>query len=92
MALAFGIMRAALQYPIVYGSHSFLYMTSSSQICFLNEIAKGLRIAIPAGLPTAALLFMATPYITRPDCVFSAYYLVLLCYLVGSTSGALLLQ
>lgn len=92
LALALILFLAASQCLIMYGIHSLPYTSPSSAVCvFLTSLAGGLRISIPASLPTATLVFLATPYTTRPDSIVASWYLILLCYLVGSTSGALLL-
>ena len=92
LTLAFILFLAASQCLLLYGIHSFPYTTPSSALCiFLADLASGLRISIPASLPTATLLFLATPYIARPEWVEVSWYSILLCYLVGSTWGALLL-
>jgi len=51
----------------------------------------GLRSSIPASLPTAAILFIVAPYLAHKERVVIARYAILVCYLVGSTMGALLL-
>lgn len=83
---------AASQCLILYGIHNLPYTQPSLALCaFLTNLAGGLRLSIPASLPTATLLFVASPYVTRPERLVVTWYLILLCYLVGSTSGALLL-
>lgn len=90
-ALALILFLAASQCLILYGIHSLPYTSPSGALCvFLTNLAGGLRLSIPAGLPTATLLFIATPYLARPERMLASWYLILLCYLVGSTLGALL--
>ncbi|KZM19310.1 uncharacterized protein EKO05_0002927 [Ascochyta rabiei] len=90
LALIFSL--AVSQCLTLYGIHSLPYLSPSNQlITFLSNLAGALRVSIPASLPTATLLFIATPYVARPDRIVASWYLILLCYLVGSTSGALLL-
>ncbi|KAF9695292.1 hypothetical protein EKO04_006952 [Ascochyta lentis] len=90
--LAFIFLFAVSQCLILYGIRSLPYLSASDQLCsFLSNLAGALRISIPASLPTATLLFIATPYIARPDRIVTSWYLILLCYLAGSTSGALML-
>lgn len=57
----------------------------------LNQLAHGLRISIPASLLTSIILFAIAPYIARPERITLARYTVLLCYLLGSFLGALLI-
>jgi hypothetical protein len=57
----------------------------------LNQLARGLRISIPASLPTAAFLFIFAPYLAQKERIVITRYTVLVLYLVGSTLGALLL-
>lgn len=90
--LALILFLAASQCLILYGVHNLPYTPPSTALCvFLIDLAAGLRLAIPTSLPTATLLFIASPYIARPERLVMTWYLVLLCYLVGSTSGAVLL-
>jgi hypothetical protein len=92
LALALILFLAASQSLILYGIHSIPYMIPNSALCiFLTDLASGLRLSIPTSLPTATLLFIASPYVARPERLVATWYLILLCYLVGSTSGALLL-
>lgn len=90
--LALILFLAASQCLILYGVHSFPYVTPSNALCiFLTDLASGLRLSIPGSLPTAIMLFVASPYVARPERLLATWYLILLCYLVGSTSGAMLL-
>ncbi|KAF1933734.1 uncharacterized protein M421DRAFT_1109 [Didymella exigua CBS 183.55] len=91
-ALALILILAASQCLILHEIHSLPYAIPSSTLCiFLTNLAAGLRLSIPAGLPTATLLFIASPYVSRSELIPTMWYLILLCYLVGSTLGALLL-
>ena len=81
------ILLAALQFLI----HFNWYSRESRPGAFLALLARGLCVSIPASLPTAAILFIAAPWLTRPDRIAITRYAVLLCYLVGSTLGAWLL-
>jgi hypothetical protein len=58
----------------------------------LSQFARGLRTSIPATVPTAIILFVATPYIIAPDQTTIARYAILLFCLMGSTLGALLVS
>ena len=92
LALALVLLLAASQCLILYGVHGIPYTSPNSALCtFLTNLASGLRFSIPTSLPTAILLFIASPYIARPERVLATWYLILLCYLVGSTLGAVLL-
>ena len=92
LALALILFLAASQSLILYGSHSIPYTVPNSALCiFLTDLAGGLRLSISTSLPTATLLFIASPYVARPERLAATWYLILLCYLVGSTLGALLL-
>ena len=83
---------AASQCLILYGVHNLPYFPPSSALCmFLIDFAAGLRLSIPASLPITTLLFIASPYVARPERLVVTWYLIMLCYLVGSTSGALAL-
>ncbi|KAF3053391.1 hypothetical protein E8E11_011847 [Didymella keratinophila] len=67
-ALALILFLAASQCLILYGVHSFPYISPSESVCiFLTDLAAGLRLLIPASLPTATLLFIASPYVARPE-------------------------
>lgn len=91
-ALALVLFLSASQCLILYGIHNLPYAPASRAFCdFLTDLAVGLRLSIPASLPTATLLFLASPYIARPERLVGTWYLVMLCYFVGSTTGALLL-
>ena len=91
-SLALILSLAASQCLVLYGVHKVPFVQPSLALCaFLANLAAGLRLSIPASLPTATLLFIASPYIARPGRLVVTWYLILLCYLVGSTSGALLL-
>jgi hypothetical protein len=90
--LALILSLAASQCMVLYGVHKVPFVEPSLALCaFLANLAAGLRLSIPASLPTATLLFIASPYVARPEQLVVTWYLILLCYLVGSTSGALLL-
>jgi len=90
--LALIFLLAASQCLILYGVHNLPILPSSIVLCnFLTDLAVGLRLSIPSSLPTATLLFIASPYVARPERLVATWYLVLLCYFVGSTSGALFL-
>ena len=90
--LALILFLAASQCLLLYGICSLPYTSPSSAVCvFLAHLAAGLRLSIPASLPAATVLFVASPYVARPERMLATWYLILLCYLVGSTLGALLL-
>ncbi|KAF2993996.1 hypothetical protein E8E13_002043 [Curvularia kusanoi] len=90
--LALILSLAASQCLILYGIHNIPFAQPSLALCaFLANLAAGLRLSIPASLPTATLLFIASPYVARPERLVVTWYCILLCYLMGSTSGALLL-
>lgn len=91
-ALALILFLAASQCLILYGVHSLPFMTPSSAVCvFLTSLAAGLRLSIPASLPTTTLLFIATPCVARPERMLATWYVILLSYLGGSTLGAVVL-
>jgi hypothetical protein len=48
-------------------------------------------MSIPASLPTAAIFFIVAPYLAQKERVVMTRYAILVCYLMGSTLGALLL-
>jgi hypothetical protein len=43
-------------------------------------------------LPTATLLFIASPWVARPERLLAMWYVIALGYLGGSTVGALVLS
>ncbi|KAF2128542.1 hypothetical protein P153DRAFT_293102, partial [Dothidotthia symphoricarpi CBS 119687] len=57
----------------------------------LDLLARGLTLSVPASLPTTTILFVAAPWIARPDRIAITRYAILSCYVVGSTLGAWLL-
>jgi predicted MFS family arabinose efflux permease len=75
----------AFQFLVLYGVDDVVPAS------LLSQLARGLRISIPASLPTAALLFIFAPYIAQKERVVITRYTVLVLYLLGSTLGALLL-
>ena len=95
--IEYGLLVATLLLTIF---HFFvLYSTSSSVPVALDgsfsalvaPFAGGLRTSILASLPTAAVLFVIAPFVAQKEHVVMARYTILVCYLVGSTLGALLL-
>lgn len=91
-ALALILFLAAAQCLILYGVHSLPFTIPSHALCvFLTNLAAGLRLSIPASLSTTTLLFIAAPYVARPERILATRYLILLSYLGGSTLGALVL-
>lgn len=92
-ALALILFLAASQNLILYGVHSSYCTPHHPAVCvFLNNLAAGLRLALPASLPTATLMFIASPYVVRPERMLATWYLIVLCCQCGSTLGALLLM
>ncbi len=90
--LALILLLAVSQCLILYGAHEILDSPASEEICtYLTDLAVGLRLSIPCSLPTAALVFVASPYFARPERLLDTWYLIMLCYFVGTTLGALLL-
>ena len=92
-ALALILFLAASHCLLLYGIHSIPSIALSESTClFLSDLAAGLRLSIPASLPTATLLFIASPWAARRERVLVMWYVIALGYLVGSTVGALLLM
>ncbi|KAH7338518.1 hypothetical protein BKA66DRAFT_479717 [Pyrenochaeta sp. MPI-SDFR-AT-0127] len=87
--LIFSLVFTTLQFLILYTAPA---SPGSHCAAVLAHLADGLRISIPASLPTTAILFIVAPYVARPSCVVTTRYAVLVCYLVGSMLGALLVQ
>lgn len=87
--LILSVVFTALQFLVLYTAPA-----SPGTHCavMLAQLASGLRISIPASLPTTAILFIVTPYIARRDSIVTTRYAVLVCYLLGSMLGALLVQ
>jgi hypothetical protein len=95
--IEYGLLIAALlltafQFLVLYDAVGSV-SASLEKHCYasLSQIARGLRISIPASLPTAALLFILTPYIAQKERVVITRYMTLVVYLMGSTLGALLI-
>ena len=86
------LILTAFQFLVLYSVYNTT-PTSLAKSChaLLNQLARGLRVSIPASLPTASLLFIFAPYIAQKERIVIARYTVLVLYLVGSTLGALLL-
>jgi hypothetical protein len=57
----------------------------------LATLASNWHLTIPASLPTSGVLFIIAPYVARPERVPIVRYIILLCYLVGSMVGGLLI-
>jgi hypothetical protein len=95
-ALALILFLTASQCLILYGIHGLSYYSilipSESTCIFLSDLAAGLRLSIPASLPTATLLFIASPWVARPERLLAMWYVIALGYLGGSTVGALVLS
>lgn len=90
--LLLSLLLTSAQFFILHTFNSAPYPPSST-FCnaLLNQLAHGLRISIPASLLTGIILFTIAPYIAQPDKVAIARYTVLVCYLLGSFLGALLI-
>jgi ethanolamine transporter EutH len=86
------LLLTAFQLFVLYHAVGNIPAFSDGQ-CYalLNRLARGLRISIPASLPTTALIFIFAPYIAEKERVVITRYAVLVTYLLGSTLGALLL-
>ncbi|KAF1851195.1 uncharacterized protein K460DRAFT_29555 [Cucurbitaria berberidis CBS 394.84] len=90
--LLLSLLLTAFQFFVLYSiDGSSLAPSTTYYNAVLRQLARGLRISIPASLPTSVGLFFTAPYIARPDKIVITRYTVLLCYLVGSTLGALLI-
>ena len=92
--LLLSVFLAALQLLVLHSFDNTPPPTLSSNFYYnrvLTKLACGLCISIPASLPLSAVLFIIAPYITRPERTVVTRYAVLLCYLAGSTLGALLI-
>jgi hypothetical protein len=82
----------AFQFLVLYSVDNTIPPTlAKPYFALLNQLARGLRISIPASLPTTALLFIFAPYTAQKERIVITRYTVLVLYLVGSTLGALLL-
>lgn len=91
-AFALILLLGASHCLILYGIHNLPYTIPSTAVCIvLNDLAAGLRLSTSASLPTATLLFVASPYVARPERMLATWYMISLSYLGGSTLGALVL-
>jgi hypothetical protein len=86
------LLLTAFQFFVLYPADGNVPAFLDGQ-CYvlLNRLARGLRISIPASLPTTALIFIFAPYIAEKERVVITRYMALVAYLLGSTLGALLL-
>lgn len=86
------LLLTAFQFLVLYSADGGIPFTIGAQCsALLAQLARGLRISIPASLPTAAILFLVAPYVAQKERLVVARYGILVCYLVGSTLGSLLL-
>jgi hypothetical protein len=86
------LLLTIFQFLVLYSGDSFVPIALDGH-CYalLAQLARGLRVSIPASLPAAAMLFIVAPYLARKERVVMTRYAILVCYLLGSTLGALLL-
>ncbi|RMZ70888.1 arginine biosynthesis bifunctional [Pyrenophora seminiperda CCB06] len=92
MLLLATLMLTAFQFFVLYSADGGVPIAFGAQCsALLAQLARGLRISIPASLPTAAMLFLVAPYVAQKERLVMTRYAILACYLVGSTLGSLLL-
>ncbi|CAG5175567.1 uncharacterized protein ALTATR162_LOCUS10606 [Alternaria atra] len=86
------LLLTVFQFLVLYSGDSLLPVALDGH-CYvlLAQLARGLRMSIPASLPTAAIFFIVAPYLAQKERVVMTRYAILVCYLLGSTLGALLL-
>jgi hypothetical protein len=86
------VLLTFFQFLVLYNGDS-LMPTALDSHChvLLAQLARGLRMSIPASLPTAAIFFIVAPCLVQKERVVMTRYAILVCYLMGSTMGALLL-
>jgi hypothetical protein len=86
------LLLTVFQFLVLYSGDSLVHIALDGR-CYvlLAQLARGLRMSIPASLPTAAIFFIVAPYLALKERVVMTRYAILVCYLLGSTLGALLL-
>ncbi|KAG9196382.1 hypothetical protein G6011_01503 [Alternaria panax] len=86
------LLLTVFQLLVLYSGDSLVPIALDGH-CYalVAQLARGLRMSIPASLPTAAILFIVAPYLAQKERVVMTRYAILICYLMGSTLGALLL-
>ncbi|CAA9957976.1 hypothetical protein CFE70_001535 [Pyrenophora teres f. teres 0-1] len=86
------LLLTAFQFLVLFSADGGIPIAFGAQYsALLAQLARGLRISIPASLPTAAMLFLVAPYVAQKERLVMMRYAILFCYLVGSTLGSLLL-
>lgn len=86
------LLLTGFQFLVLYSADGGIPITFGAQCsALLAQLARGLRTSIPASLPTAAILFLVAPYVAQKERLIMMRYAILVCYLVGSTLGSLLL-
>ena len=86
------LLLTGFQFLVLYSADGGIPITFGAQCsALLAQLARGLRTSIPASLPTAAILFLVAPYVAQKERLIMTRYAILVCYLVGSTLGSLLL-
>jgi hypothetical protein len=90
--LASTVLLTFFQFLVLYNGDSLMPIALDSRChVLLAQLARGLRMSIPASLPTAAIFFIVAPCLVQKERVVMTRYAILVCYLMGSTMGALLL-
>jgi hypothetical protein len=86
------VLLTFFQFLVLYNGDSLMPIALDSRChVLLAQLARGLRMSIPASLPTAAIFFIVAPCLVQKERVVMTRYAILVCYLMGSTMGALLL-
>ncbi|OAG21207.1 hypothetical protein CC77DRAFT_1020000 [Alternaria alternata] len=86
------LLLTVFQVVVLYSGDSLVSIALDGQYyALVAQLARGLRMSIPASLPTAAIFFIVAPYLAQKERVVMTRYAILVCYLMGSTLGALLL-
>ncbi|KAI5375817.1 hypothetical protein CUC08_Gglean006257 [Alternaria sp. MG1] len=86
------LLLTVFQVVVLYSGDSLVPIALDGQYyALVAQLARGLRMSIPASLPTAAIFFIVAPYLAQKERVVMTRYAILVCYLMGSTLGALLL-
>ncbi|CAN9371386.1 unnamed protein product [Alternaria alternata] len=86
------LLLTVFQVVVLYSGDSLVPIALDGQYyALVAQLARGLRMSIPASLPTAAIFFIVAPYLGQKERVVMTRYAILVCYLMGSTLGALLL-
>jgi hypothetical protein len=86
------LLLTVFQVVVLYSGDSLVPIALDGQYyAMVAQLARGLRMSIPASLPTAAIFFIVAPYLAQKERVVMTRYAILVCYLMGSTLGALLL-